>query len=107
MACSSCAQRRAAAGQRRQTMMRVEIVRYEVVAPDGRRSQFDDAESARAARGQGQVRRRVSYQDVPAAYAVRLDGVEIERFDRAVEAAELSKRHDGATVHMVATDRGP
>ena len=101
MACSSCAKRRAAAG-RRPTMMRVEQTLFEVVSPDGRRTQYEDLESARAARGDGQIRRRVAFNDVPAEYAVRLDDSEIARFARAMDAAEASKEYPGSQVFMVA-----
>ncbi len=90
------------AGLRRPTMMRVETESFEVVSPDGHRKQFEDIDTARAARGTGQIRRRIGYIDVPAAYALRLDGTELARFERAVEAAEASKAHPGSTVHMVA-----
>ena len=83
-------------------MLRVETEFFEVIGPDGRRTgRYDTVDEARAARGDGQVRRRVDYTDVPAAYSVRLDGEELARFDRAAQAAQESKQHPGATVHMV------
>ena len=83
-------------------MLRVETEFFEVVSPDGRRTgRFDTLDEARAARGDGQVRRRVDYRDVPAAYAVRVDGEEVARFQKASDAAQASKEQVGASVHMV------
>jgi hypothetical protein len=103
MACSGCAKRRAAAGQPRPTMLRVETESFEIIGPDGARTgaTYPTVEEARAARGDGQVRRRVDYRDVPAAYSVRVDGEEIARYPKAGQAAQASQEQAGATVHMV------
>lgn len=105
MACGGCAQRRKAAGERRPTLLRLERVMFEVVSPDGVRSApYDTVEEARDNRGAGQIRRRVDYEDVAAAYSLRVDGAEVARFDRAADAAAASKQTAGSTVHMVAAD---
>lgn len=83
--------------------MRVETEFWEV-AFDNQRTRYSSETEARANRGGGVVRRRVDSVDVPAAYAVVVDGVEVERFERAALAAAASKATPGATVHMVACD---
>jgi hypothetical protein len=86
-------------------MMRVDTVYYEVVpAGGGARIRYDTADEARENRGTGQVRQRVSFVDVPAEYAVRLDGVEIDRCQTAADAAGISRQNPGSSVHMVPSD---
>lgn len=82
--------------------MRVTDEWFEVVSADGGgHTRYATREEALANRGSGQVRRRESDRDVPAAYQVRLDGEVIDVKARAVDAATLAKMTPGATVHMV------
>lgn len=84
-------------------MLRQETEFFEVVSPDGvRQGKYDTVEEARANRGAGTVRRRVDFNDVPAAFSVRVDGDEISRFDSARAAAAEARANPGASVHMVA-----
>lgn len=102
MPCSSCAERRKARAEGRPTLMRVTDEWFEVVSADGgRHTRFASKAEAVENRGNGQVRRRQASRDVRAAYEVRLDGTVLDTKPRAIEAAEISKRHPGATVHMV------
>lgn len=84
--------------------MRINSIYWEVI--DGQtRVRHESEEAARAARGSGQVRRRVQAIDVEAAYAVRLaDGTEVGRASRAEEAGKLSRDHPGSKVFMVAAE---
>lgn len=102
MGCTSCAERRKARAEGRPTLMRVDTQWWEVVSADGGgHTRFATKAEAIENRGAGQVRHRVATADVRAAYQVRLDGAVIDTKMRAVEAAEVSKLHPGATVHMV------